>query len=313
LALEEIHNNGVVYRDLKPENLLLDNEGFIKVTDFGLSKLVGGVGVNNSVTTTTTSSSTTTASSTDPALNVENRTYTVCGTPHYLAPEIIQGTGHGKSVDLWCLGVLIYEMLTGRPPFYRSGERQGDHISLYRRITTCNIEPSALISPEAWDLINKLIVYKPANRLSGVALRSHPWFNGIDWVALQRRSIRAPIIPFIRTNDDLNNFNTTKTTTVGPNGIVNVVNQTKNHQNLSIKSKKVILLPIDYTHTHCIAFHPIHAPHSTSHTPHPTLHSPLTTSLSRHQPYRINTKRYIYMHSYPYVHTNTHYTHINHT
>jgi serine/threonine protein kinase len=177
LALEEIHTNGVVYRDLKPENLLLDNEGFIKVTDFGLSKMIG-----------------------------DTRTFTVCGTPHYLAPEIIQGTGHGKSVDLWCLGVLIYEMLAGRPPFYRPGER-GDHMRLYRRITCCDYQPSSMFSEDSWDLIQRLLQFKPSLRINHNRLRKHPWFAGIDWNALQTRTnIRAPIIPYIRTNDDLTNF-----------------------------------------------------------------------------------------------------------
>jgi CRP-like cAMP-binding protein len=176
LALEEIHTNGVVYRDLKPENLLLDNEGFIKVTDFGLSKMIG-----------------------------DTRTFTVCGTPHYLAPEIIQGTGHGKSVDLWCLGVLIYEMLAGRPPFYRPGER-GDHMRLYRRITCCDYQPSSMFSEDSWDLIQRLLQFKPSSRLSIERMKKHPWFAGIDWVALQSRNLRAPIIPYIRTNDDLTNF-----------------------------------------------------------------------------------------------------------
>lgn len=178
LALEEIHNNGVVYRDLKPENLLLDNEGFIKVTDFGLSKLIG-----------------------------DTRTFTVCGTPHYLAPEIIQGTGHGKTVDLWCLGVLIYEMLAGRPPFYRPGER-GDHMRLYRRITCCDYQPSSMFSEASWDLIQRLLQFKPSSRLGHTngRLRQHQWFAGIDWSALERHNIRAPIIPFIKSDLDLDNF-----------------------------------------------------------------------------------------------------------
>jgi cGMP-dependent protein kinase len=185
LALEEIHNNGVVYRDLKPENLLLDNEGFIKVTDFGLSKLIG-----------------------------EQRTFTVCGTPHYLSPEIIQGTGHTKSVDLWCLGVLIYEMLTGRPPFYHPGER-GDHISLYRRITSVDFESSSHFTVHSWDVITKLLQYKSAMRLSIPALKEHPWFSPIDWRELQRRNIRAPIIPFVKSQQDLSNFS--KFTSSGQN------------------------------------------------------------------------------------------------
>src|SRR5690349_6900407 len=83
-----MHSKSIVYRDLKPENLLLDEKGYLKVTDFGFAKIVTG------------------------------RTYTLCGTPDYLAPEIVAGKGHGKGVDWWTLGILIYEMLSSYPPFY---------------------------------------------------------------------------------------------------------------------------------------------------------------------------------------------------
>jgi serine/threonine protein kinase len=92
LALQTLHDNGIVYRDLKPENILLDSEGHIRLTDFGLSK----TGIFKSE---------------------EDMAYTICGTPEYLAPEIVRGEGHGKAVDWWSLGALLYEMQCGRPPF----------------------------------------------------------------------------------------------------------------------------------------------------------------------------------------------------
>jgi CRP-like cAMP-binding protein len=182
LALEEMHRQGVVYRDLKPENLLLDAHGYIKVTDFGLSKEIYNA-----------------------------RTFTVCGTPHYLSPEIIKGIGHTKAVDLWCFGVLIYEMLAGRPPFYRPGER-GDHMKLYKRIASCNYQPSSLFAPEAWDLIQRLLQPNETHRIgygSGEALsaiKNHPWFLGFDWAGLGERKLRAPIVPFLKTPEDTHNF-----------------------------------------------------------------------------------------------------------
>ena len=182
LAIEEMHRQGVVYRDLKPENLLLDANGYVKVTDFGLSKEI-----------------------------YDGRTYTVCGTPHYLAPEVVKCIGHTKAVDLWCLGVLIYEMLAGRPPFYRSGER-GDHVKLYKRIAACEYQPSSLFTPEAWDLIQRLLQPHEQHRLGfggGEAfndIKNHPWFLGFDWDGLSQRSVRAPIIPFLKTPEDTHNF-----------------------------------------------------------------------------------------------------------
>jgi len=181
LALQEIHRHDVVYRDLKPENLLLDAEGYIKVTDFGLSKYIP-----------------------------EGRTFTICGTPHYLAPEIIAGAGHNKAVDFWCLGVLIYEMLTGHPPFYREKER-ADPLKLYRRISAGDYQYKPEISEDAWNLISNLLVVRPSGRL-GIGqggferLKKHPWFNTIDWGQLQARKLRAPIIPYIKAETDLHNF-----------------------------------------------------------------------------------------------------------
>ena len=126
LALQFIHQKNIVYRDLKPENLLIDSQGHIKLADFGFAKVL------------------------------ENgRTFTLCGTPEYLAPEIVKGSkriGYGKSVDWWALGILLFEMLAGYPPFYDC-EPHG----IYKKITAGIIEFPRFFSLRTKDLIRKLL------------------------------------------------------------------------------------------------------------------------------------------------------------
>merc|ERR1711939_590014 len=118
LAFQYLHNQQYVYRDLKPENLLIDDQGHVKVTDFGFAK------------------------------KVVDRTFTLCGTPDYLAPEIILGKGHGKGVDYWGLGVLLYEMLAGFPPFY-----EDDPTASYKKICQGKYSFPREIGTTARDLI----------------------------------------------------------------------------------------------------------------------------------------------------------------
>ena len=93
LALEHLHRNGIIYRDLKPENVLIDKEGYIRITDFGLSRM---------------------------GIKENDEAKSICGTPEYLAPEVVLKQGYGKAVDWWTLGNIIYEMIIGLPPFYSS-------------------------------------------------------------------------------------------------------------------------------------------------------------------------------------------------
>ncbi|ENN77171.1 hypothetical protein D910_10447 [Dendroctonus ponderosae] len=175
-ALEYLHAKNIVYRDLKPENLLLDKEGHLKITDFGFAK------------------------------KLTDRTWTLCGTPEYLAPEIIQSKGHNKAVDWWALGVLIYEMLAGYPPFY-----DDNPFGIYEKILSGKIEWAKHIDPIAKDIIKKLLVQDRTKRLGNMKsgaedVRRHRWFKGVDWQDVIQRKLIPPIVPKIMYEGDTSNF-----------------------------------------------------------------------------------------------------------
>lgn len=175
-AFAYMHSQSIVYRDLKPENLVLDDRGYLKVTDFGFAKVV------------------------------EDRTFTLCGTPDYLAPEIVTGQGHGKGVDWWTLGILIYEMLASFPPFF-----DDEPIETYKKIIKCRIKFPRYFSQEAKELIKGLLRSKPVKRLGVLRggarnIRKHTWFSDFSWENLVSFKARPPIIPKVRGPDDIRNF-----------------------------------------------------------------------------------------------------------
>ncbi|UIZ26574.1 hypothetical protein KXD40_002359 [Peronospora effusa] len=183
LALQELHKHDIIYRDLKPENILLDLEGHIRLTDFGLSKeAVTGAGATGG-------------------------TKTFCGTPEYLAPEILENKGHGKGVDWWSLGTLIYEMLTGLPPFYDQNMQR-----MYDKILNAPLRFPSFMSAEAKDLLTGLLTRKVSDRLgSGPTdaeeIKSHPFFKGIDWEAVLRKEVQPEFKPPNRLGSmDTSNF-----------------------------------------------------------------------------------------------------------
>ena len=179
LALEYLHNHGIIYRDIKPENILIGEDGYIKLIDFGMAKM----------------------------LKENEKTMTFCGTPEYLAPEIITGEGHNKAADWWSYGILIFEMLCGIPPFYcENAER------MYDLITNAELRfPKRIqVSDNAKDLIKKLLIKNQDKRL-GVnkgfeEIKTHPFFQGFDFDALLAKKLEAPFIPVLKDKLDVGNF-----------------------------------------------------------------------------------------------------------
>ncbi|KAI9301771.1 camp-dependent protein kinase 1 [Cunninghamella echinulata] len=176
LAIEYLHSKDIIYRDLKPENILLDAQGHIKITDFGFAKHVPDV------------------------------TWTLCGTPDYLAPEVIQSRGYGKAVDWWSLGILIFEMLAGHPPFF-----DDDHLKLYEKILAGRIKWPTYFDPNGKDLLKRLLTADLSKRFGNLKggsedIKRHPWFDGVDFNRLLARQIRPPYVPTIRGDGDASHF-----------------------------------------------------------------------------------------------------------
>ena len=176
LALEYMHDNNYIYRDLKPENILIDKEGNIKLTDFGLSKILP---------------------------KEEKKAYTMCGTAEYLAPEILFGKGYDKTCDWFSFGVVLFEMFCGYHPFKSKGQKIDPQIYLKKTYIPDKVGKTAT------DLIEKLFVTDPKRRLghnSADEVKNHPFFKGIDFDKVLRKEYKPPFIPKLKDDTDLKYF-----------------------------------------------------------------------------------------------------------
>ncbi|XP_026178777.1 LOW QUALITY PROTEIN: microtubule-associated serine/threonine-protein kinase 2 [Mastacembelus armatus] len=195
LALEYLHNYGIVHRDLKPDNLLITSMGHIKLTDFGLSK-IGLMSLTTNLY--------------EGHIEKDTREFLdkqVCGTPEYIAPEVILRQGYGKPVDWWAMGVILYEFLVGCAPFFGDTPEE-----LFGQVISDEIiwpEEDEALPQEAQDLISKLLRQNPLERLgtgSAFEVKQHPFFTELDWNGLLRQ--KAEFIPQLESEDDTSYFDT---------------------------------------------------------------------------------------------------------
>jgi len=176
LALGYLHSFYIAYRDLKPENLLIDCTGNLKITDFGFAKIV------------------------------EDRTWTLCGTPEYLAPELIQSKGHGIAVDWWALGILTFEMLAGHPPYY------DEHpFGIYQKVLGARVDFPRHVDLKAKDLIKRFLTHDRTKRFGclkgGVEdVKTHKWFRGLEFELLICKQLKPPFVPSVKSPEDTSLF-----------------------------------------------------------------------------------------------------------
>ncbi|XP_038687797.1 serine/threonine-protein kinase AtPK2/AtPK19-like [Tripterygium wilfordii] len=183
-AVSHLHKCGIVHRDLKPENILMDADGHVMLTDFGLAK----------------------------EIDESSRSNSFCGTTEYIAPEILLAKGHNKEADWWSVGILLYEMLTGQPPYTHANRQK-----LQQRIIKEKVKLPPYLSSEAHSLLKGLLQKEPPRRLGsgpsgGDEIKSHKWFRSINWIKLEARELQPKFMPDVSGKDCTENFDRCWTT-----------------------------------------------------------------------------------------------------
>lgn len=174
-ALRELHAKGIVYRDLKPENVLLDADGHVKLADFGFAKQ---------------------------DMQPGKRTYSFCGSPEYLSPEMVNKDGHGMETDMWSFGCFCYELLTGSPPFQHSSSLS----RLFETIRQGRVWYPPYLSGSVVSLLEGLLRVNPSSRLTAAQAMDHAFFKSLDWSDLLQRHVAPPIVPVCSGQDCTQNF-----------------------------------------------------------------------------------------------------------
>ena len=170
--LEHLHEREIIYRDMKPENMVVDSLGYPKLIDFGTAKRIRG------------------------------RTYTIVGTPHYMAPEVVNGHGYTVSADYWTLGVMLFEFMFGAVPF---GEDESDPYFIYEKVQERDLKFPQWVDNKnkIKEFISQLLSKNPSNRLGGnfEKLRTHTWLIGINWEKITSKELKAPYVPKLNPLD----------------------------------------------------------------------------------------------------------------
>lgn len=177
-ALEYMHDRDIIYRDLKPANVLIGDDGFPIIVDFGFVK------------------------------RVDFKTFTLCGTPLYIAPEVIIGHGYAKACDYWSWAILVHQMIAGTTPF---GAEQYDVVELFKTIVSGDFEISPLVNTKCGDLLRQMLFSKQYHRLGNLAggtedIKNHPWLAKVDFQKLTKKAVRVPWIPPLKGSMDVDAF-----------------------------------------------------------------------------------------------------------